>query len=534
MTAAAPERRITIPPEVIHRVRLGVFSGLAQSLKVDHPSLEEFFKQAWPIIEPNTPLEETWFLGYIAEHLEAISLGQILRLAISVHPRSMKSNLVTCAWPTWEWIQKAWKRFMMVSYSQDLATEHSLKRRRIIESPWYREKWGALYSIMADQNRKNIFENTARGTMIATSSGGTATGRGANVIIFDDFINPKEAESEAERKQKIDDYSNTFSSRLNNPKEDAMIICAQRTHSQDLTGHVLKEGGWTHIELPVIAEKQTVYSFPISKKERIREVGEVLNPARQDASTIAQQRRASGSRTFSAQWMCNPTSDQGNMVKRFWWKFYKDDPRVLMGKMDVKSQSWDFAFKDCDDSSWVVGLVMGRLGPNKYIFEEVRDHLDFSRTCAAVIGTSSRWPMTTFKFYEDKANGPAVKSALADKVAGLIAVEPLGSKVARMSAVLPDLEAGNVFLPHPLDEHGQVRPERQWVIDFIEELARFPEEPNDRGDALSQGIVKLNKVMLYDSHQEDENEMIVDFGGNAQFAEIDLGGDGEGFNVGNL
>ena len=526
MSLAAPARRsITIPPEVIQRVRLGVFAGLAQSLKVDHPSLEDFFKKAWPIIEPNTPLQDVWYTGYLAEHLTAVSLGQIKRLAVSIHPRSMKSNLITVAWPVWEWIEKAWKRFMMVSYSQDLATEHSLKRRRILDSTWYQENWGSLFSLMHDQNKKNVFENTARGTMIATSSGGTATGRGANVIIFDDFINPKEAESEAERKEKIDDYSNTFSSRLNNPKEDAMIICAQRTHTQDLTGHVLKEGGWVHVELPVVAEKQTLYSFPISHKEKIREVGEVLNPARQDVTTLAQQRRASGSRTYSAQWLCAPSSDTGNMVKRHWWKFYKEDPRVMIQKMQVKAQSWDFAFKDLDDSSWVVGLVMGRAGANKYLFAETREHMDFAETCRSVQAMSNQWPMTTFKFYEDKANGPAVKSALASKVAGLIAVEPLGSKAARMSAILGDIEGGNVLLPYPFDETGKVMEGRQWVVDFVEELARFPEEPNDRGDSLSQGVNKLNAVVLYDSNVEDEGETMIDFGGGmGEMESIDLGG----------
>lgn len=478
-------------------------------MSVEDLSLEQFFIQAWPIIEPATPLQDVWYVGYLAEHLEAVVAGQITRLAISIHPRSAKSNLGTVLFPPWVWTSKAWKRFMAISYSQDLATEHSLKRRRIIESAWYQSKWGTLFQIMPDQNRKNIFENTARGTMIATSSGGTATGRGANFLLFDDFINPKEAESETERKEKIDAYSNTFSSRLNDPKKDAMIILAQRTHSQDLTGHVLAEGGWTHVELPVVCEKRTKYFFPISKREHTREVGDILNPARHDAITLNNQKRASGSRAYSAQWMCSPSSDEGNMVKRHWWKFYKEEPRELAAKMQVMAQSWDFAFKDTTEGSFVVGLVGGRLGRQKFIFDEIRDHLDFTKTCNAVKTTSANWPTTTYKFYEDRANGPAVKSALAAKVSGLIPVEPLGSKEARMSAASPDIEAGDVLLPYPYDEKGAVRSDRQWVIDYIEELARFPEEPNDRGDATSQLIVKLNNIVLIEEDHDDEGGSIL-------------------------
>jgi len=510
VTAAAPERRlIPIPPETLNRARQQVFSIVAKGLKTGDVKLEQFFKEAWPIIEPATPLQDVWYIGYLAEHLEAVVLGQITRLAISIHPRSAKSNLCTVLFPPWVWTKQAWKRFMCISYSQELSTEHSLRRRRVIESRYYQERWGNMFQIMADQNRKNIFENTARGTMIATSASGTATGRGANIQLYDDFINPQEAASETERKAKIDAYSNTFSSRLNDPKKDAMIILAQRTHSQDLTGHVLAEGGWTHVELPIIAEKRTLYSFPLSGKQHVREVGDILNPARHDTLTIEKQKRASGSRAFSAQWMGAPSSDEGNMVPRTWWRFYKDDPKVIAAKAQVLAQSWDFAFKDLEDSSWVVGLTAARIGSKKYLLAEARGHWDFVKSANAVITTKNQWPGTHYVFYEDKANGPAVKSYLAGKVSGLIPVESLGSKEARMSAASPDIESGDFLLPYPWDENGQVRLDRQWVIDYIEEMARFPEEPNDRGDATSQLIIKLNNMVLYVKDQNEEGGSVL-------------------------
>lgn len=535
MTLAAPERRqIIIPPETLNRARQKVFAMVAQGLKTGEVSLEQFFIDAWPIIEPATPLNNLWYIGYLAEHLEAVLLGQITRLAISIHPRSAKSNLGTCLFPAWVWTRQAWKRFMCISYSQELATEHSLKRRRIIDSTYYRERWGNMFQIMADQNRKNVFENTARGTMIATSATGTATGRGANIQIYDDFINPQEAASETERKAKIEAYSNTFSSRLNDPKKDAMIILAQRTHSHDLTGHVLAEGGWTHVDLPIVAEKKTVYSFPLSHKQHTRHIGDILNPARHDSDTIERQKRASGSRAFSAQWMGNPSADEGNMVPRTWWRFYKEDPRNIWAKAQVRAQSWDFSFKELTDSSWVVGLVGCRIGSRKYLCGEVRDHMDFVKTATAVQTTKSQWPQTNYVFYEDAANGPAVKSYLAGKVSGLIAVPALGSKPARMAAASPDIESGDVLLPYPWDENGNVTPDRQWVIDYIEEMARFPEEPNDRGDATSQLIIKLNNVLLYDQDSNDEGGTLLMNGdsGADELDHIDLSDVALGFGGG--
>lgn len=504
-------------------------------MAVDRPKLEDYFIQSWPLIEPATPLQNRWYIGYLAEHLEAVTLRQIKRLAVSIHPRSAKSNLITILWPTHDWIARAFERFMFISYSQELSTDHSLKRRRVIESSWYQERWSSLFQLMPDQNRKNVFENTASGVMLATSAGGTATGKGASIQVYDDFINPKEAESETERKAKIDAYSNTFSSRLNDPMNDCMVIAAQRTHSQDLTGHVLKEGGWTHVELPIVCEKERVtYSFPISHRTHIREVGDILNPARHNAITINNQKRSSGSRAFSAQWMCSPSSDEGNMIKRTWWKFYKEDPRVMAAKMQVMATSWDFAFKDTNEGSFVCGYVGGRLGAKKYLFDEIRDHMDFVKTCNAVETTANRWPTVTYNFYEDRANGPAVKSALAKKVRGLIAVEPLGSKEARMSAASPDIEAGDVLLPYPYDEAGAVKKGFEWVLDYIEELARFPEEPNDRGDATSQLIVKLNNIVLFSEAQSEEGGSILANGdsGDDEVDPIDLGGFDSGFSFG--
>ncbi len=515
MTLAAPERRlIPVPPEVMQRARLTVFSNLAKNATIEQPTLEDFFIQAWPIIEPGTPLQNNWSIGYVAEHLEAVADGQITRLAISIPPREAKSNLVTILFPDWVWIMRAWKRFMMVSYSQKLSTEHSVKRRRVIASPWYQEKWGSVFQLASDENTKSSFDNTAGGAMIATSAGGSGTGQGANIQIFDDFINPKEAESEAERKEAIESYKHTFSNRLNDPKKDSRIIVAQRTHRDDLTGYVLKEeGGYIHIELPIVARERKEYSFPMSHKTHVTEVGDILNPARHDAITIANQKRASGSRAFSAQYMCAPSKDDGSMCPQVWWKFYKDEPRQLMARAQVGAQSWDFAFKDLNSSSWVVGYVGGRIGKDVFIAHERRDHLDFTKTCKAVEAMSVQWPMTTYKFYEDRANGPAIKSHLQSKVSGLIPVEPLGSKEARFAAASPHIESGNVLLPFPWDHEGKILPERKWVIELMDEVEKFPEEPNDRGDALSQLIIKIMNVSVFVEAPEDEGGSIDGVGG---------------------
>jgi phage terminase large subunit-like protein len=97
---------------------------------------------------------------------------------------------------------------------------------------------------------------------------------------------------------------------------------------------------------------------------------------------------------------------------------------------------------------------------------------------------SEKWPAAATKLIEDKANGSAVLQSLGHEISGLIAVNPDGGKTARAQAVSPQVESGNVYLPHPA-----IAP---WVDDFIEECASFPNGRfDDCVDACSQALNRL-------------------------------------------
>jgi Terminase RNaseH-like domain len=61
----------------------------------------------------------------------------------------------------------------------------------------------------------------------------------------------------------------------------------------------------------------------------------------------------------------------------------------------------------------------------------------------------------------------------------------LGGKIARATAVSPTIEAGNIYLLHPLWA--------PWVNDFIEECAAFPNGVHDdQVDAMTQALLYWN------------------------------------------
>jgi predicted phage terminase large subunit-like protein len=145
-------------------------------------------------------------------------------------------------------------------------------------------------------------------------------------------------------------------------------------------------------------------------------------------------------------------------------------------------QSWDMAFKDLNTSDYVVGGVWASKQADRFLLDQKRDRLNFPSTVEAVKAMSEKWPQVSRKLIEDKANGTAVIASLQHKISGLIPVNPEGGKTARAQAVSPQVESGNVYLPHPA-----VAP---WVDGFIEECAVFPNGRHD--DQVDQCTQALN------------------------------------------
>ncbi len=457
-----------------------VFARLAHGLQEERLTFKEFARASWAIVEPARPFMENWHLDCIAEHLEAVELGQITRLIFNGPPRLGKSIPISVQFPAWVWTRLPSHRIIGASYADPLATKLNVDRRNIITSEWYQKRWGRKVQLTGDQNVKHEYTNTARGHLIARGTGAGITGYGADLIIPDDLLNPKLAESEAARRAVIDYFDGTLYSRLDDKQRGAIIVNEQRLHSKDLTAHVLKNGeDWVHVMLPSEETRRRVIPMPISKTEIVREEGALLWEARENRETLDRVRTAMGSRRYAAQYLQSPSAEQGNIFKRHLWKFWTTLPAF-----DREIQSWDMTFKDTDGSDFVAGGHLGVKGADIYLTDLVRDRLDFTATCAAFEVFTRKHPRAHEKLVEDTANGPAVISHLGRKIGGIVPIKPQGGKLARAYAAQPYQESGNIWLPDP-----SLFP---WVEGFIEELAAFPEGDNDdQVDMLTQAVARL-------------------------------------------
>ncbi|HCR86426.1 MAG TPA: hypothetical protein DIV86_07085, partial [Alphaproteobacteria bacterium] len=154
--------------------------------KYDLPS---FIEKCFDTINPGIDYIPNWHIDLIADRLQAAEKGKIKRLIINIPPRYLKSLCVNIAWSAWLLGHNPTRRVISASYSQAIATKHSLDTRLIIESNWYQKTFPETI-ITHDQNEKDKFITTKRGFRLATSVGGSLTGEGGDFLIIDDPHNP--------------------------------------------------------------------------------------------------------------------------------------------------------------------------------------------------------------------------------------------------------------------------------------------------------------------------------------------------------
>ena len=441
-------------------------------------SLRTFIEAAWPIVEP-TPFVPGWHIDAVCEHLEAVTRGDIRNLLINVPPRHTKSTIVSVMWPCWEWIDHAERRWLFASYAESLAIRDNVRSRRLILSPWYQENWGDRFQFADDQNQKAKAENDHGGHRIAVGTGGSATGEGGDRLVIDDPHNVGEIESAVVRKGTLDWFDQVWSTRANDPKTTAKVIIMQRSHCDDLAGHVLEQGGWEHLSLPAEYEGDSRKSAIGWSDPRTAE-GELLWPTRFGSAEITEAKRTMGSFAYAGQYQQRPVPASGGVWKKVWFRFYRRAD--LPAKFDIVVASWDCAFKDLKTSDFVCGQLWGRKAADFYLLDQIYGRLDFPATLQAIRNLNARAKyVINARLVEDKANGSAVLSVLKREIPGMIAINPEGGKEGRAAAVAPTIEAGNVLLPLP--------EEQPWIDDTLLEFVTFPAaKHDDRVDAASQAL----------------------------------------------
>jgi predicted phage terminase large subunit-like protein len=462
-----------------------------------------FLHHAVLSLNPRAVFQQNWHHQLLAEYLQAVQEGNFRRLIINIPPRHLKSLCVSVAWPAWLLAKQPAKRIIVASYASGLSLKHSLDSRTLIESEWYQELFPAT-RIAQGQNEKHKYLTTEQGFRFATSVGGSVTGEGGDILIVDDPLNPARADSAFFRNHTNRWFEQTFSTRLNSKKDGAIIIVMQRLHPEDLSGYLLKKRDWELLELPAIAQR--THHFITGGFDFRYRSGQALHAEREDIATLQKLRHEMGSHAFLAQYLQQPVSVTGTLVKPHWFPRYITTPEItqkynqhtagagyiteqgsarsggVWGKTPMCEaqniyQSWDTAIKAGQQHDYSVCLTFGIAEGVHYLLEALRVKLEYPDLRRIMLSQADKWKPQAI-LLEDKASGQSLIQDLRQHMhLPIIPCQPRQDKYSRFAAITPMLEAGKLSLPS----------QAFWLAEFEAEIYAFPQcSHDDQVDALSQ------------------------------------------------
>ena len=224
------------------------------------------------------PLELWPYVRYVLWHLDCVISGTFKRLVVALPPRHGKTFLCSISFAAWILAHNPAAKILIVSYGQQLAEKIAFEIRAILQNKWYRR----LFKTRLKKTKLNDLVTTAGGGVRSVSVEGGATGLGADFILIDDAVQIKDCENDRQLDRINSLFDSEIRTRLNNQKRGAIVIVAHRLAENDLPGHVLQEGGWKLVQLPLIAPRARTYrtdnGFVWSRRK-----GELLRP---DAFTV--------------------------------------------------------------------------------------------------------------------------------------------------------------------------------------------------------------------------------------------------------
>ena len=414
-------------------------------------------------------------------------------LVIETPPQHGKSTTLTESLPSWYMGKYDRRNVILASYNDDTAERFCRRNKDKIRS--YGQQ---LFGITMKKERAEEIELAeGRGRMISRGIRAGITGNPGDLIIIDDPIkNREEADSPTWRSKIWEEWQNSIKSRLSAGAK--VIIIMTPWHEDDLAARVLhNEKNARLIRLPVEAEANDILG---------REPGDALCPELgKDRKWLEDFKHAyindpqGGIRAWTALYQCSPRVEEGNLIRREWWKYYDEEPVYATELISV-----DAAFKKTDNSDFVAITVWGKRDNYYYMRYCLNKRMTFTETLEAIRSVRRLYPRAPRLLIEDKANGSAIIDVLSREPGMFcIPINPKGGKEARVNAVAPAIEAGHVLLPRGA----------AWTEPFIDQFAKFPNDVHDdMVDSASQALTfMIFSSGLIDVILSKEEQMLVDW-----------------------
>ena len=265
-----------------------------------------FVKNVWPdfICRTDKDPNQWGHHQHIAHEFTKISKHKKGRLIVNMPPRHTKSEFASIYFPAWMIGKFPKMKIMQVSHNAELSARFGAKVRNLIDSVEYKQIFGDV-RLREDSKAKGRWETNHGGEYFAAGVGGSITGRGADLLIIDDPHTEQDSLSDSAMERTYDWYLSGPRQRLQ--PGGSIVLVMTRWAQDDLTGRLIKA------ETEPKADKWEKISFPalIGEDENVQPVW----PEYWDLDELEKVKASISIRNWSAQYMQNPTSEEGAILK---------------------------------------------------------------------------------------------------------------------------------------------------------------------------------------------------------------------------
>ena len=414
----------------------------------------------------------------MAKKFEEIAEGKCKRLIVNMPPRHTKSEFASYLLPAWYLGKFPDRKIIQTSNTAELAVGFGRKVRNLVGSEQYARVFPDV-SLRADSKAAGRWSTNANGDYFAIGVGGTVTGKGADLLIIDDPHSEQEAAIAATNPEVYDKVYEWYGSgpRQRLQPGGAIVIIMTRWSKRDLVGKIIKSS----IERD--GEEWDIVEFPA-----ILPSGNSLWPEFWPIKELLALKNELPVSKWNAQYMQSPTSEEGAMVKREWWKIWeKEDPP----QCDFVIQSWDTAFTKNERSDYSACTTWGVFylnenpdDPNIILLDAHKERLEFPELKAKALEMYKEWEPDAFVIEAKAAGSPLIYELRRMGIPVSEFTPTRGNdKIARMNSVTDLFSSGKVWAPS-----------RRWADEVMEEMAAFPNsEHDDLVDSSTQALIRFRK-----------------------------------------
>jgi predicted phage terminase large subunit-like protein len=458
-----------------------------ESLKREKAQIDfmDFVHQMWPgfVDGPHHKI--------MAKKFQEIADGKCKRLIINMPPRHTKSEFASYMLPAWFLGKYPGKKIIQCSNTAELAVGFGRKVRNLVGSEAYSKIFPNV-ALRSDSKAAGRWATNANGDYFAIGVGGTVTGKGADLLIIDDPHSEQEAAIAATNPEVYDKVYEWYSSgpRQRLQPGGAIVVVMTRWSLRDLTGKILKSSierdgdMWDVINFPAI--------LPDDKP---------LWPAFWPLTELLALKEELPVSKWNAQYQQSPTSEEGALVKREWWKLWESDRPP---NCNFVIQSWDTAFTKNERSDYSACTTWGvfykdedERDPHIILLDAFKERMEFPELKAKAIRMYKEWEPDAF-IVEAKASGAPLIFELRRMGIPVSEFTPTrgNDKIARLNSVTDLFASGKVWAPGT-----------RWADEVMEEMAAFPNsDHDDLVDSSTQALIRFRKGGFVSLPSDDQDE----------------------------